>query len=60
MALAVSEKHQMQLTHSLAEPRPPGMALRNRSNMASAPRSLAMRWPNRNVASDPKTKTKAG
>ena len=29
MALDVSEKQKMQLTHSLGEPRPPGMAPRN-------------------------------
>ena len=56
-ALAVREKHQMQFTHSRAEPRPPGNALRKRSKMASGPRSLAMRWLNRKVANDPKTRT---
>src|SRR6266513_1965156 len=53
-ALPVSEKHQMQFIHSLAEPRPPGSALRKRSNIASGPRSLVARWLRRNVASDPK------
>ncbi len=43
MALAVREKHQMQLIHSLAEPRPPGMALRMRSNIASGPRSTVIK-----------------
>jgi hypothetical protein len=56
-ALAVREKHQMQFTHSRAEPRPPGSALRKRSKMASGPRSLVMRWLKRNVANDPKTRT---
>jgi hypothetical protein len=56
-ALAVREKHQMQFTHSRAEPRPPGSALRKRSKMASGPRSLVMRWLKRKVANDPKTRT---
>jgi hypothetical protein len=53
-ALADNEKHQMQLTHSLAEPRPPGSALRMRSNTASGPRSFVIRWLSRKVANDPK------
>jgi len=57
MALVESEKHQMQVTHSLSEPRPPGIAFRKRSNNAKGPRSLVMRWLSRNVASDPSTNT---
>ena len=60
MALAVREKHQMQLSHSLAEPRPPGIALRKRSNTASGPRSIVIKWLNRNVANDPKTRMRKG
>jgi hypothetical protein len=60
MALPVREKHQMQLIHSLAEPRPPGIALRMRSNMANGPRSIVTKWLNRNVASDPKTRMRNG
>ena len=60
MALAVREKHQMQLIHSLAEPRPPGIALRMRSNTASGPRSIVIKWLNRNVANDPKTRMRKG
>ncbi len=55
MALDVSEKQKMQLSHSLAEPRPPGMALRMRSKIASGPRSLETRWANRNVVNAPNT-----
>jgi len=54
-ALAVREKQKMQLTHSLADPRPPDMKLRMRSKTASGPRSLETRWLNLNVASDPST-----
>jgi len=46
MALDVSEKQKMQLTHSLDEPRPPGMAPRMRSKIASGARSLETRWAN--------------
>src|ERR1700704_716806 len=56
IALAVKEKHQIQLIHSRTEPRPPGMALRIRSNTAAGPRSFVIKWLSRNVASDPKTK----
>jgi len=42
-ALAVREKHQMQFTNSRGEPRPPGIALRKRSKMASGPRSFVTR-----------------
>jgi hypothetical protein len=59
-ALAVHEKQQMQLSHSLAEPRPPGIRLRMRSNTASGPRSFVNKWLSRNVANDPKTKMKTG
>jgi hypothetical protein len=55
-ALAEREKQKMQLTHSLAEPRPPGIALRRRSKTASGPRSFAIRWLSLKVASAPKTK----
>ena len=55
-ALAVREKQKMQLSHSLAEPRPPGIALRRRSKTASGPRSFAIRWLSLKVASAPKTK----
>jgi hypothetical protein len=54
-ALDVSEKQKMQLSHSLAEPRPPGMAFRMRSKIASGPRSLETRWANLKVASAPNT-----
>ena len=60
MALAVREKHQMQLIHSLAEPRPPGIALRMRSNMAKGPRSMVIKWLSRNVANDPNTRRRKG
>jgi hypothetical protein len=60
MALAVREKHQMQLIHSLAEPRPPGIALRMRSKMASGPRSFVIKWLKRNVANDPKRRIRKG
>ena len=43
----------MQLSHSLAEPRPPGMAFRIRSKIASGPRSLETKWANLKVASAP-------
>jgi predicted transcriptional regulator len=46
----------MQLSHSLAEPRPPGIALRRRSKTANGPRSFATRWLNLKVASDPRMK----
>jgi hypothetical protein len=59
-ALADNEKHQMQLSHSLAEPRPPGSALRNRSKTASGPRSFVIKWLTRKVANDPKTRMKTG
>ena len=55
-ALAEREKQKMQLSHSLAEPRPPGIALRRRSKTASGPRSFAIRWLSLKVASAPKTK----
>src|SRR3977135_2892338 len=55
-ALAVKEKHQMQVIHSRTEPRPPGMALRIRSNTAAGPRSFVIKWLRRKVANDPKTK----
>src|ERR1700730_8636654 len=55
-ALAVKEKHQMQVIHSRTEPRPPGMALRIRSKTASGPRSFVIKWLKRKVANDPKTK----
>ena len=51
IALDVSEKQKMQLTHSLGEPRPPGMAPRMRSKIASGPRSLETKWANLKVAS---------
>ena len=55
-ALAEREKQKMQLSHSLAEPRPAGIALRRRSKTASGPRSFAIRWLSLKVASDPRTK----
>ena len=55
-ALTEREKQKMQLSHSLAEPRPPGIALRRRSKTANGPRSFATRWLNLKVASDPKMK----
>src|SRR3977135_4067307 len=55
-ALAVKEKHQIQLIHSRTEPRPPGMALRMRSSAAPGPRSFVIKWLSRKVANDPKTK----
>src|SRR6266480_6533119 len=55
-ALAEREKQKMQLSHSLAEPRPPGIALRSRSKTANGPCSFAIRWLSLKVASDPKTK----
>src|SRR5436309_7912103 len=54
-ALAEREKQKRQLTHSLGEPRPPGIALRRRSKTASGPRSFATRGLNLKVASDPRT-----
>src|ERR1700758_2405743 len=54
-ALEVSEKQKMQLSHSLGEPRPPGIALRMRSKIARGPRSLDTKWANLNVASAPNT-----
>src|SRR6266480_1478699 len=54
-ALAEREKQNRQLTHSLGEPRPPGIALRRRSKTASGPRSFATRWLSLKVASDPGT-----
>lgn len=60
MALAVREKHQMQLIHSLAEPRPLGIMLRMRSNMANGPRSTVTKWLRRNVANDPKMRIRKG
>ena len=60
MALAVSEKHQMQVSHSLAEPRPPGIALRMRSNTASGPRSFVIKWAIRKVANEPRRRMKKG
>jgi hypothetical protein len=53
--LEVSEKQKMQPSHSLADPRPPGIALRKRSKIASGPRSLETRWANRKVANAPNT-----
>ena len=50
-ALDVSEKQKMQLSHSLGEPRPPGMPFRIRSKIASGPRSLETKWANLKVAS---------
>lgn len=50
-ALDVSEKQKMQLSHSLGEPRPPGMAPRMRSKIASGPPSLETKWANLKVAS---------
>ena len=55
-ALAEREKQKMQLSHSLAEPRPPGIALRSRSKTANGPCSFAIRWLSLKVASDPRTK----
>ena len=55
MALDVREKQKMQLTHSLGEPRPPGMAPRMRSKIASGPRSLKTKWANLKVSSAPNT-----
>jgi hypothetical protein len=55
-ALAEREKQKMQLSHSLAEPRPPGITLRRRSKTANGPRSFVIRWLNLKVASDPKIK----
>src|SRR6266487_3035648 len=55
-ALAEREKQKMQLSHSLAEPRPPGIALRRRSKTANGPRSFAIRWLSLKVPSDPRTK----
>jgi hypothetical protein len=55
-ALAEREKQKIQLSHSLAEPRPPGIALRRRSKTANGPRSFVNRWLNLKVASDPRTK----
>lgn len=56
-ALDVSEKQKMQLSHSLAEPRPPGIAFRIRSKIASGPRSLETKWASLKVASAPNTNT---
>ena len=47
----------MQFTNSRGEPRPPGIAVRKRSKMATGPRSLVMRWLTRKVANDPKART---
>src|SRR5437899_7582232 len=55
-ALAEREKQKMQLSHSLAETRPLGIALRRRSKKASGQRSFAIRWLILKVYSDPKTK----
>jgi hypothetical protein len=55
-ALAEREKQKIQLSHSLAEPRPPGIALRRRSKTVNGPRSFVTRWLNLKVASDPKMK----
>src|SRR4029453_11463468 len=55
-ALAEREKQKMQLSHSLAEPRPPGIALRRRSKTANGPRSFVNRWLNLKVANDPRTR----
>ena len=60
MALAVREKHQIQLIYSLAEPRPPGIMLRMCSNMANGPRSIVIKWLKRNVANDPKMRIRKG
>ena len=56
-ALAEREKQKIQLSHSLAEPRPPGSALRRRSKTAHGPRSFVNRWLSLKVASDPRMKT---
>jgi hypothetical protein len=55
-ALAEREKQKIQLSHSLAEPRPPGIALRRRSKTAHGPRSFENRWLSLKVASDPRMK----
>lgn len=55
-ALAAREKQKIQLSHSFAEPRPPGIALRRRSKTANGPRSFVNRWLNLKVASDPRMK----
>src|SRR5437762_8833050 len=55
-ALAEREKQKIQLSHSLAEPRPPGIALRRRSKTANGPRSFVNRWLSLKVASDPRMK----
>src|SRR4026208_1895186 len=55
-ALAEREKQKIQLSHSLAEPRPPGIALRRRSKTANGPRSFVNRWLNLKVANDPRMK----
>ena len=55
-ALAEREKQKIQLSHSLAEPRPPGIALRRRSKAANGPLSFVNRWLSLKVASDPRMK----
>src|ERR1044071_8843610 len=55
-ALADREKQKIQLSHSLAEPRPPGIALRRRSKTANGPCSFVNKWLSLKVASDPKMK----
>jgi hypothetical protein len=55
-ALAEREKQKIQLSHSFAEPRPPGIALRRRSKTASGPRSFVNRWLSLKVARDPRMK----
>ena len=55
-ALAEREKQKIQLSHSLAEPRPAGIASRRRSKTANGPRSFVKRWLSLKVANDPRMK----
>src|SRR6266480_3287606 len=54
-ALALREKQKMQLTHSLADPRPRGNTFRIRSKTESGPRSFETKWLHLKVASAPET-----
>jgi hypothetical protein len=51
-ALAVREKHQMHVTHSLVSPL--GSFLRMRSKTPNGPRSFVIKWLTRKVAREPR------